>query len=81
MQIHCGINKHRRYFTGSGIGRGLAIGLAKLGCKLVLWDVNEEANQETASEIKKLGGQVSAYTVDLSKREDVYSVADKVNPC
>lgn len=49
-----------------------------MGCKLVLWDINEEGNQETAAEIKKFGGQVTTYTVDLSKREDIYSTADKV---
>ncbi|XP_067938153.1 epidermal retinol dehydrogenase 2-like isoform X2 [Watersipora subatra] len=64
--------------AGSGIGRALAISLAKHGCRLVLWDINEEGNEATASEIKRFGGRADTYTVDLSKREDVYKVADQV---
>ena len=63
---------------GSGIGRGIAIQLAKKGCRLVLWDINEEGNQETAAEIKKFGGQAHSYTVDLSKKDEVYAAAEKV---
>lgn len=49
-----------------------------MGCKLVVWDINEAGNQETASEIRKFGGQATAYTVDLSKRDKIYSLAEKV---
>ena len=65
-------------FLGSGIGRGIAIQLAKQGCRLVLWDINEEGNQETAAEIKKFGGQAHPYSVDVSNREEVYRVAAQV---
>ena len=60
------------------MGRSLAIRLAKEGCRLVLWDINEEDNQETAAEIKKFGAQAHPYTVDVSKRKEIYSAADKV---
>lgn len=63
---------------GSGIGRALAVALAKRGCRLVLWDINEEGNEETAGEIKKFGGRAHTYTVDLCNKEEIYSVADKV---
>ncbi|KHJ92693.1 hypothetical protein OESDEN_07413 [Oesophagostomum dentatum] len=33
--------------TGSGLGRLMAIEFAKLGAKLVLWDINEKTNLET----------------------------------
>lgn len=64
--------------AGSGLGRLMSQRFAKLGCTLVLWDINEEGNEETASQVKELGAQVRAYTVDLSKREDIYRTADKV---
>ncbi|XP_067935511.1 epidermal retinol dehydrogenase 2-like [Watersipora subatra] len=64
--------------AGSGIGRALAISLAKHGCKVVLWDINEEGNEATASEIKRFGGHAHTYTIDMSKREDIYKVADQV---
>lgn len=51
---------------------------AKLGCTLVLWDINEESNKETASQVKELGARAHTYVVDLSKREDIYRAADKV---
>lgn len=72
----CNINA--RICVGNGMGRLMSIRLAKMGCKLVLWDINDEGNQETASEIRKFGGHATTYTVDLSNREDVYTAADKV---
>ena len=36
------------------------------------------ANEETARLIKRSNGEVYAYHVDLSKREDVYRVAELV---
>ncbi|XP_064597420.1 epidermal retinol dehydrogenase 2-like [Liolophura sinensis] len=64
--------------AGSGIGRLLSIKFARLGCRLVLWDINESGNQETADEVKKYGARVYAYTVDLSKRDEVYKTAEQV---
>lgn len=51
---------------------------AKIGCTLVLWDINEESNRETASQVQELGAKAHTYVVDLSKREDIYKAADKV---
>jgi len=65
--------------SGSGLGRLLSHRFAKLGCELVLWDVNKEGNEQTAAQVKRLGVKVQAYEVDLSKREDVYKVADMVS--
>ncbi|KAF6037977.1 SDR16C5 [Bugula neritina] len=64
--------------AGSGIGRALAIHLAKLDCELILWDINEKGNEETAEKIKKFDGVVHTYTVDLSRKDEIYSTADKV---
>lgn len=60
------------------MGRLMSQRFAKLGCVLVLWDINEEGNEETASQVKEFGAKVLTYTVDLSKREDIYRTADKV---
>ncbi|KAK7502845.1 hypothetical protein BaRGS_00005794 [Batillaria attramentaria] len=64
--------------AGSGLGRMLAFRFAQLHCRLVLWDINGEAIDQVAKEIRPKGITCRAYTVDLSKREDVYKVADKV---
>ena len=71
-------NKSSIFFVGSGLGRALAISLAKIGSTLILWDINKEGNEETAAEIKKFGGKVSTYTVDLSKRDQIYATAEQV---
>lgn len=51
---------------------------AKHDCKVVLWDVNSEGNEETAEEIKKMGKTCYTYTVDLSIKDEVYKTAEKV---
>lgn len=48
--------------TGHGIGKELAIRYASLGATVVCWDLNQEANEETVNEIKKMGtATVHAY--------------------
>lgn len=66
--------------TGSGgaLGRLFALEFAKEGAHLVLWDCNEEANEQTAKLARELGVKVHTYTVDLSKRMSIYETADRV---
>jgi len=64
--------------AGSGLGRLMSVEFAKLGCNLVLWDVNEAGNNETAELVKQYGIKVYPYTVDLSNKDAVYACADKV---
>ncbi|XP_070555370.1 epidermal retinol dehydrogenase 2-like [Ptychodera flava] len=64
--------------AGSGIGRLMSINFAKQGSTLVLWDINKEGNDETAEQIKQLGGKAHSYVVDVTKKEDVYRVAKQV---
>ena len=65
--------------AGSGIGRLIAVEFAKLGASLVLWDINEEGNRETARLAKEKGAaKVQAYPCDCSDRAVVYRVADQV---
>jgi len=56
----------------------MSIQFAKLGSTLVLWDINETGNLETAEMIKRDGGNAACFTVDCSKREAIYAAADKV---
>uniref|UniRef100_A0A8D0KGU8 Epidermal retinol dehydrogenase 2 n=1 Tax=Salvator merianae TaxID=96440 RepID=A0A8D0KGU8_SALMN len=65
--------------SASGIGRGIALQFARLGAILVLWDIDEEGNKETAKLVKRNGAlAVYVYKCDVSKREEIYTVADKV---
>ena len=63
--------------AGSGIGRLMALKLAKLGAIIVSWDVNATGNKETIQLIKAQGGTAYAYTVDLCKKEAIYEAAAK----
>ncbi|KAF7706214.1 epidermal retinol dehydrogenase 2 [Silurus meridionalis] len=65
--------------AGSGLGRIMAQEFARLGARLVLWDIDEAGNLETARLVQEAhGARAHTYTCDCSSREEVYKVADKV---
>ncbi len=49
-----------------------------MGAKLILWDINREANEAVATEIRELSKIAHPYVVDCSKREEIYRVAEQV---
>ncbi|RCN34125.1 hypothetical protein ANCCAN_20040 [Ancylostoma caninum] len=51
--------------SGSGLGRGMAF--AKLGSKVVLWDINEKGNMETKKMLDDLKAVVSSVQQQLSE--------------
>lgn len=60
--------------AGSGIGRMLAVNLAKEGCNLAIADINDAGLQETAGLISG-SVKVSTHIVDVSNREQVFAFA------
>jgi NAD(P)-dependent dehydrogenase (short-subunit alcohol dehydrogenase family) len=62
--------------AASGIGRMLAVNLAKEGCNLAIADVNAEGLQETAGLITGKVN-VSTHVVDVSNREQVFAYAEE----
>jgi NAD(P)-dependent dehydrogenase (short-subunit alcohol dehydrogenase family) len=64
--------------AGSGIGRALALGLARQGCHLALSDVNEAGLNETADMARTLGVKASASLVNVADRAAVQAWADQV---
>jgi NAD(P)-dependent dehydrogenase (short-subunit alcohol dehydrogenase family) len=64
--------------AASGIGRGLAVELARAGCDLALSDVNEEGLEETAAEARARGVVVTTERVDVADRDAVHAWADRV---
>ncbi|KAM4674037.1 estradiol 17-beta-dehydrogenase 11-like [Amazona ochrocephala] len=64
--------------AGHGVGRATAFEFAKRQSRLVLWDISKHSVEETAAECKRLGATVQAFVVDCSKREEIYSTAEKV---
>ena len=64
--------------AGSGIGRALALNLAKQGAKLALSDQNGVGLAETVTQVKALGADVKADHLDVTQREAVLEYADAV---
>lgn len=66
--------------AASGVGRGLALELAKKGAKLVLWDVQADQLEVTKNMILKKypHAQVQTDYVNLANRDDVSAAASRV---
>ena len=64
--------------AASGIGRALALELAKEKCDLALSDVNEAGLQETADKARALGVKVTTTKLDVADREAMHAWADQV---
>ena len=67
------------FVTGaaSGIGRAAALAFAREGAGVVVADVSERGNQETASMIEEQGGQAHAVRCDVTRAEDVKAALAK----
>ena len=54
-----------------GIGKSIAMGMAKEGANVAISDVNIESAESTAAEVKALGVEAIAIKLDVSSQEDV----------
>ena len=64
--------------AGSGLGRGLAKLLAGKGAALALVDLSEDNLTETAGMLSDKALNVRCYPLDVSDKDAVYALADKV---
>ena len=67
------------FVTGAanGIGRATALAFAREGANVVVADISEQGNQETARTIEELGGRALAVRCDVTRAEDVKAALDK----
>ena len=63
---------------GSGIGRGIALGLAAESMTVAIADIRLEAAEAVASEITALGGRALALRVDVTSAESLSAAAERV---
>jgi len=64
--------------AASGIGRALAIALAREGMHVAISDVNEADLAETAASAARFGTRITSARVDVSERAAVHAWADAV---
>jgi NAD(P)-dependent dehydrogenase (short-subunit alcohol dehydrogenase family) len=64
--------------AGSGIGRALALELARRGAKLALSDIDEERAKDTAARASELGAEVIVDRLDTSDRAAWDAYAERV---
>jgi len=69
------------FVTGAanGIGRAAALAFAREGASVVVADVSEKDNQETARMIEGQGGRALAVRCDVTQAEDVKAALDKTS--
>ena len=60
-----------------GIGEGIATGLAEVGAKVVVADINEKAGQAAVDKLKAAGRDAIFLTVDIASPESAQALADK----
>ncbi len=67
------------FVTGAanGIGRATALAFAREGANVVVADISEQGNQETARMIEDLGGRSLAVKCNVTQAEDVKAALDK----
>src|SRR5438067_886740 len=63
--------------AASGIGRAVALAFAHEGASVVVADVSEQGNQQTARMIEAQGGRALAVRCDVTRAADVKAALDK----
>lgn len=61
---------------GQGIGRAIALRLAKDGADIAIVDVNEGKMKGVADEVKAVGRKATTFKADVSRRDNVYAAVD-----
>ena len=62
--------------AGQGIGKAIALGMAREGAGLVIADLNEANAGAVKREIERVGGKASALYTDISNEESVRGMID-----
>ena len=61
---------------GNGLGRRMAIGAARRGARVIIWDLSAERGVAVRDDIRAHGLPADAYTVDVSDRVAVRAAAE-----
>jgi NAD(P)-dependent dehydrogenase (short-subunit alcohol dehydrogenase family) len=61
---------------GSGLGRAMALGLAREGAKVLIAEVREQGANKIRDEIRSLGGAAEVFIGDVSREETAQELID-----
>lgn len=71
--------------AGGGIGRAIALELARAGARVAVLDLNAESAAQTVSEVEAAGGQAIAVACDITDPESLKraraAINDQLGPC
>jgi len=62
--------------AGQGNGKAIATGFSTAGARVVVTDIRRDTATETAEEIRSLGGNASAYELDVTDTEACVALAE-----
>jgi NAD(P)-dependent dehydrogenase (short-subunit alcohol dehydrogenase family) len=63
--------------AGQGIGRAIALGLAREGARVAIADVNEECANTVKNEIEAAGGRALVIRTDVSNEDSVQAMVER----
>jgi len=64
--------------AGSGLGRAISLAYAGQGARIAAADISSEKAAETVEKIKLQGGEATAYSLDVTKRNNVEAIVNDV---
>jgi len=64
--------------AASGIGRAIALALAREGAAVAIFDLNEVGGADTARQIEKEGGRARAWRVDITRKAEIDAAVAEV---
>jgi meso-butanediol dehydrogenase/(S,S)-butanediol dehydrogenase/diacetyl reductase len=62
--------------ASQGIGRGIALRLARDGANIALVDIKADKLDSVRKEVEALGVRATTFRADVSKRDEVYAAID-----
>lgn len=62
--------------AGQGIGRAIALRLAKDGADIALVDVKDNKTASVANEVRTIGRKATTFKADVTRRDEVYAAVD-----
>jgi 3-oxoacyl-[acyl-carrier protein] reductase len=64
--------------AGQGIGKAIAVELARVGAAIVLADIKEDSIAKVFEEIRGMGGEALPISMDVARWEDAEAMVEKV---